>query len=61
VHHRHPGAPWAQLPDLYRRQRSSILIDNGGFVYDGYRDVFRRFLLTPHDTLFHPAAIEAEP
>jgi fatty acid desaturase len=60
VHHRHPGAPWSRLPELYRRQRSAILFDNGGFVYDGYREVFRRFLLAPHDALFHRAAMEAE-
>jgi fatty acid desaturase len=59
VHHRHPGASWARLPELYRRDRSSILLENGGLVYDGYREVFRRFFLAPHDDLFHRPRLRA--
>ena len=59
VHHAYPGASWTQLPDLYRRHRGRILTDNGGLVYDGYGEVFRRFLLVRHDHLFHPTSSTA--
>ncbi len=56
VHHRYPAASWTQLPCLYRRHRASLLSDNGGLVYDGYSEVFRRFLFAPHDAIFHPSS-----
>jgi fatty acid desaturase len=56
VHHRHPSAPWTRLPKLYRNDRSRFLHQNGGLVYDGYRDVFRRFLFASHDDVFHPSS-----
>jgi fatty acid desaturase len=59
VHHAHPGASWRQLPHLFKRHRSQIVSDNGGLIYDGYADVFRRFLFAPHDSLFHPANVKA--
>ncbi len=54
VHHRRPGAPWYRLPEIYRRGREAVLRANGGLVYDGYSEVFRRYLLRPHDVLVHP-------
>jgi len=61
VHHRHPGAPWAQLPRLYRRERSEILSANGGLVYAGYGEIVRRFLFAPHDKLLHPDEAATSP
>jgi fatty acid desaturase len=49
AHHDRPGAPWHRLPALYARDRERLLSANGGLVYDGYGEVLRRFLLTPHD------------
>ncbi len=54
VHHRHPGVAWHRLPAIYRRERAAVLQSNGGLVYRGYSDVFRRYLLRPHDVLVHP-------
>lgn len=54
VHHAWPGAPWYCIPALYRRHRARLLAENGGLIYDGYRDIARRFLVTPHDRLLHP-------
>jgi fatty acid desaturase len=54
VHHRDPGLPWYRLQGVYRAQREALIAANGGLVYHGYRDVFRRFLLRPHDRLVHP-------
>lgn len=54
LHHRRPGVPWYRIPALYRQQRDALLEINGGLVYDGYTDVARRFLLSPHDDPRHP-------
>lgn len=55
VHHHHPAAPWYGLPQIYRRGRNAVLQANGGLVYDGYAEVFRRYLLRRHDVLVHPS------
>jgi len=49
MHHDRPGEPWYRLPRLYREQRDAVLQRNGNYVYAGYGDVTRRFLLTPKD------------
>ncbi len=49
AHHDRPGAPWYALPGLYARERDRLLQANGGLVYGGYADVFRRYLWRPHD------------
>lgn len=54
VHHAFPGASWRRLPRLYARHRAELVEANGGLVYRGYAQVFRRFLLRPHDVLVHP-------
>lgn len=55
VHHAEPGLAWWRLPRIYRARRAEIAAANGGLVYRGYADVFRRFLWRPHDGLIHPA------
>jgi fatty acid desaturase len=54
AHHRWPGVAWYRLPALYRRHRAELLSANGGLVYDGYGEMFRRFLLRRHDQPVHP-------
>ncbi|TFF17204.1 fatty acid desaturase [Jiella endophytica] len=54
AHHAHPTLPWYRLPAWYRANRAALLEDNGGLRYEGYGDVFRRFLLAPHDRPAHP-------
>lgn len=54
AHHRWPGVAWYRLPALYRQRRDELLAANGGLAYDGYAEVFRRFLLRPHDRPEHP-------
>jgi len=64
AHHAFPAASWRELPKLYASRRSELLKTNGGLVYRGYGEVFRRFLLAPHDAVVHPdltAAPEAVP
>lgn len=54
VHHRWPTLPWYRIPAVYAAHRDVVLAANGGLVYDGYREVFRRFFVRPHDQPVHP-------
>lgn len=54
AHHAHPTLPWYRLPAWYRDNRAALLGANGGLLYDGYREVFRRFFVAPHDRPAHP-------
>jgi len=54
VHHARPDLPWYRIPAWYRANRSLLLAQNGGLVYDGYGDVLRRYLTSPHHDPLHP-------
>ena len=54
AHHMRHTMPWYALPRWYRINRAALIERNGGLVYDGYRDVFRRYFLRPHDQSLHP-------
>ncbi len=54
LHHERPTIPWYRYPAWYRANRERLIAENGGLVYDGYLDVARRYLLTPHDRAEHP-------
>ncbi len=56
VHHLRPGLPWYRIPAYYRAHRDVLLRQNGGLVYDGYGEIFRRYLFTQHDRPDHPDA-----
>ncbi len=56
VHHQRPNLPWYEIPRLYRAHRDALIAGNGGLVYDGYLDVARRHLVTPHHQPVHPGA-----
>lgn len=60
VHHALPGAPWYQLPALWRDGRARWLAANGGYLYAGYSEIARRYLLVPREPVLHPLA-EAPP
>jgi len=55
AHHVRPDIPWYRLPRWYARHRATLVARNGGLVYRGYAEVFRRYLLHPHDAPLHPA------
>jgi len=57
AHHDRPGVAWYRLPAFYRRNRERLLRANGGLVYAGYADVFRRYLFQPHD---RPHSLKAD-
>lgn len=54
AHHLWPAVAWYRLPALYRARRAELIARNGGLVYDGYAEVFRKFLLRPHHQPVHP-------
>ncbi len=54
VHHEDPTLPWYAIPAWYRANRTRLLQENGGLVYQGYGDVARRYLLHAHDAPLHP-------
>ena len=54
VHHAWPELPWYRIPSIFRQYRGQLVASNGGLLYNGYFDVARRFLVTPHDHLLHP-------
>ncbi|MBN36140.1 MAG: hypothetical protein CMM46_15465 [Rhodospirillaceae bacterium] len=54
VHHAMPSVAWYELPAIYRAGRERYLEDKGGFLWNGYRDVFRRHFLRPKDEPVHP-------
>ncbi|MBV1703839.1 MAG: fatty acid desaturase [Hyphomicrobiales bacterium] len=54
AHHLRPAMPWYELPRFYAQNREAMIESNGGLVYEGYGDVFRRYLLRPHDQTLHP-------
>lgn len=53
THHHVPGLAWYKLPAFHRAHRARLATDDV-IVYRGYADLFRRFLLRPHDRLLHP-------
>ncbi len=47
AHHAAPGTPWFALPALGRDMGAVELARRGAGVYDGYRDVVRRYAFRP--------------
>jgi fatty acid desaturase len=54
AHHARPNIAWYRLPRFYRANKLAFTGTGRGPFYAGYRDVFRRFLLRPHDKPIHP-------
>jgi fatty acid desaturase len=54
AHHDRPWVPWYELPRQFKASRSRLLAGNGGLVYRGYGEIFRRFLTRPYQHPIHP-------
>ena len=54
LHHARTDLPWYSLPKAYRLSRDAVLAATGGYRFDSYGHVMRRYLLTPKDSPVHP-------
>jgi fatty acid desaturase len=54
LHHKRPDLAWYELPSIYRRDRETILAENGRFLFSGYREILQRFGVRPKDAPIHP-------
>jgi len=57
VHHVFPTLPWWKVPRVWRQQRERIQAQNGGFVFRGYGEIARRWLVTPNFIPVHPSSV----
>jgi fatty acid desaturase len=57
VHHVFPAAPWYKVPRIWREHRDRIMADNGGFVFNGYGEIARRWLIRPNFIPVHPPSL----
>jgi fatty acid desaturase len=56
AHHAQPKLAWYRLPGFYRANRAALLAGNAGFLFRGYRELFRRYLVRPNYLPVHPWA-----
>ena len=54
VHHTFPTLSWFRIPGIWREHRERILAHNSGYVFPGYAEVARRWLLRPVFVPVHP-------
>ena len=59
VHHVFPTLPWWKAPLVWRLHRERIRAHNGGFVFRGYGEIARRWLVTPNFIPVHPPSVAA--
>jgi fatty acid desaturase len=55
VHHLEPALAWFEIPAAYRRDRARYLEQNGHYLFSGYGEIARRWLVRPVFTPIHPA------
>ena len=53
-HHLRPRMAWYQLPAYYRAEREQLLQQNHHYLMHGYREIFRRYFLTPKEPVAYP-------
>ena len=56
VHHDLPSLPWFYMQRVYHARREQWVARSGGFLVNGYGELFRRNSLTPIDSPQHPHA-----
>ena len=53
LHHIEPGTPWYSLPTRYRERRAELLEHNGGYFFNGYKEIVARYLFQPKESPVH--------
>jgi fatty acid desaturase len=61
AHHLKPTMPWYDIPRFYRENRRELLAGNGNFVFKGYAQLARRYLLVPVFSPVFPDFPESSP
>ena len=54
VHHAYPSLAWYRLPEFFRENRDRFLKMNGGYRFDNYAAIFRRFGLRRKEPVEYP-------
>lgn len=54
VHHAYPSLAWYRIPAFFKENRARFLRMNGGYRYQSYWDVFRRFAFRPKEPVAWP-------
>jgi fatty acid desaturase len=54
VHHAYPSLAWYRIPSFFQENRARFLRMNGGYRYESYWEVFRRFGFTPKEPVAWP-------
>ncbi len=54
VHHLKPTMPWYEIPGFYHANRAKVLGHNGDFLFRGYREIARKYLVKPVFVPIHP-------
>ncbi|MEM5474544.1 fatty acid desaturase [Hoeflea sp. AS60] len=54
VHHAYPSLAWYRIPEFFRENRARFLRMNGGYRYESYWEVFRRFGFRPKEPVAWP-------
>ena len=54
VHHAYPSLAWYRLPAFFRENRDRFLKMNGGYRYDSYGAIFRRFAFRRKEPVEYP-------
>ncbi|WP_210183479.1 fatty acid desaturase [Hoeflea olei] len=54
VHHAYPSLAWYRIPGFFRENRERFLRMNGGYRYESYWEVFRRFGFRPKEPVAWP-------
>ncbi len=56
LHHAEPSTPWHRRPARYRERKAELDAANGGYIIDGYGELFRRYFLRAKEPPVHPLA-----
>ncbi|MDP2734303.1 MAG: fatty acid desaturase [Hoeflea sp.] len=54
VHHAYPSLAWYRIPEFFRENRARFLRMNGGYRFESYWEVLRRFGFRPKEPVAWP-------
>ncbi|MEM7507725.1 MAG: fatty acid desaturase [Pseudomonadota bacterium] len=54
LHHERPAVAWYDLPGLWQHERARVLEENGGYHFESYGAVAKRWLFSRREPMVHP-------